>query len=363
MAKDKTVEAMQAMVDADAEVEKEIERRKLELVKEILTDSSGKEDPLVAMVKYNFLDRFLRKDEKMEGEDKLLERVIKWRIMQEALRPPEPPTPKRDTTELLLLANALGKKDDEFTKLILAQHQQQQQMYQQMYQQYTQMMNTLMASLMGKHKDELEELKKKTEDMIERLNQRIDTLMTSQPSQSVESELKRLVELRNTLKEAVEHLGIVEKTPEITDKSGKLQLGKILERGLRMAEKLIERAPLQQPQPQPVQMMPVEQPQPIVEQPEEKPKVEIPKPKIEELEKKIEKIEKETEKLPDIEITIPETKPEVKPEAPKEEEIAKEIVEAEVKPIKEEESKLEHVQEAEQPKEPTPETSQESKSG
>jgi len=173
---------------------------------------------------------------KTSSEDKILGKVLTWAMVNQALQSTQPKQSIDPTVLALLLSNRKSGSDDwiKFMQMYL-------QMQQQQYQQAQQMQQQLLAMIFGKQKSDIEELKERTEEMINRLNERIDMLMQSNASQQpgLKEYLQQMIEVRDTLKEAVEKLGVVEKAPEVTDKSGRIQVGKLLERGLRLAEKII----------------------------------------------------------------------------------------------------------------------------
>jgi len=334
---------MRALANVDSDIEKEVERKKMDLIKELLkTEPKG--DPVTEMARLTFIrdliKDFARKTE--DSDDRLLSKALTWAMINQAFQSTQPRQGMDpNTLGYITLMNMSKSSNNEWVKIMQLYLQQQQQMYQQQ----AQLQQQLFTMIFGKQKSDVEEMKEKTEEMINKLNDRIDMLMSSRGSSQpgIKEYLQQMIEVRNTLKEAVEKLGVIEKTPEVVDKSGKIQIGKLLERGLKIAERLIEKMPAQQPAPKPVQMMPVEQP-PVREVPEKPKIVEEIKP----VEEKLEKLEKKVEKLPKIEAIIPERPTEQPAEqqpteetpAPKEEH---EEVVAEVAPeseIKEEEKPI-----------------------
>jgi len=273
-------------------VEDELEKKRLELVRALLSQPSA-QDPSIELARLSFLERFMRdmegRKKEEDTESRILSKALTFAMVTQALQSAAPKQ-SFDPTQLVALINAF-KEDSKSWEKFMQLYLQTQQQY---YQQQAQLTQQLMGGLFGKQKSEIEELKERTERMIEQLNNRIDLLISQglnkQPG--VKEYIHEMIELRDTLKEAVEKLGVVEKAPEITDQSGKLQLGKLLDRGLRIAEKFIEKMPAKTPEPKPVQFMPVEQP-----------KAES----IEPIEKKLEKIEQKIEEMPKVEMIIPET--------------------------------------------------------
>ena len=342
MAENDKAKVIKALAESDVDVEKEVERRKMELIKTLLT-SEPKGDPVTEIARLTFIKDlikdFARKTE--ESEDKILGKVITWAMVNQAFQSTQPKQ-SVDPTTLLTLVNMSKGSGNDWMKLMQLYLQQQQQMYQQQ----AQLQQQLFTMIFGKQKSDIEDLKAKTEDMINRLNERIDMLMSSQGSSQpgIKEYLQQMIEVRDTLKEAVEKLGVVEKAPEVVDKSGKVQLGKLLERGLKIAERIIEKMPAQQPAPRPVQMMPVEQP--VMEIKETKPKIEE---EIKPVEQKLEKLEKKVEELPKIEAIIPER-------PPRPAEVTKEET-----PIKVEEVKEKAPEKVEEVKEETPKVTEETK--
>jgi len=345
---------IKALAETETDVEKEIEKKKMDLIKALLTSPSGDGDPVTTIAKYSMIKDLLADlKSKTSSDDKILGKVLTWAMVNQALQSTQPKQ-SIDPTTLMLLMNAMGKKSsgDEWIKFM----QMYLQMQQQQYQQAQQLQQQLLTMLFGKQKSDIEELKERTEEMINRLNERIDMLMQSNASQQpgLKEYLQQMIEVRDTLKEAVEKLGVVEKAPEVTDKSGKIQVGKLLERGLRLAEKIIEKAPLAPPQPKPVQMMPVQEQPPVQELPptEEQPKVEE---EIKPLEQKLEQLEEKVEQMPKVEFNIPESTTE-QPKETKQEEVP-----AQVETIKEQETK-ESYEQSEQSEEISSESSQEQES-
>jgi len=351
---------IKALAETETDVEKEIEKKKMDLIKALLTSPSGDGDPVTTIAKYSMIKDLLADlKSKTSSDDKILGKVLTWAMVNQALQSTQPKQ-SIDPTTIMLLMNAMGKKSsgDEWIKFM----QMYLQMQQQQYQQTQQLQQQLLTMLFGKQKSDIEELKERTEEMINRLNERIDMLMQSNASQQpgLKEYLQQMIEVRDTLKEAVEKLGVVEKAPEITDNKGKIQVGKLLERGLRLAEKIIEKAPLAPPQPKPVQMMPVQEQPPVQEVPTEQPKVEE---EIKPLEQKLEQLEEKVEQMPKVEFNIPEPTPteqqpktEVKTEETKQEEVP-----AQVETIKEQETK-ESYEQSEQSEEISSESSQEQES-
>jgi len=155
-------------------------------------------------------------------------------------------------------------------------------------QQQMQMQQNLITLLFGerikRQEEKIEKLREETKEMIEKIDQRINTLQvmaSQQPERSdITQQIKALIEFRDSLKEAVEKLGLAEKP--VADEKGRINVARLLERGLKLGEKIIEKIPATPPQPKPVREIPVQpmpQPQvkqepqveqPIVEQPKEK---------------------------------------------------------------------------------------------
>ena len=287
--------------DVEALVEKgvgdEIEQKRIELLKAIMSQQS--QDPAVELARLNLLKEFFMKGESKAGEDpesKILSKALTFAMVNQALQATAPKQQGMDPAQLITLLSTF-KEDNKSWEKFMQLYLQTQQQY---YQQQAQLTQQLMAGLFGKQSSELEDLKQRTEQMIDQLNQRIDFLLSQGANKQpgVKEYLQEMIELRDTLKEAVDKLGVVEKAPEITDKSGKVQIGKLLDRGLRIAEKFIERMPQQRPEPKPVQMMPVQATKPVQAQPttlETKP-----------LERKLEQLEQRVEQMPEIEMIIPE---------------------------------------------------------
>lgn len=169
-----------------------------------------------------------------------------------------------DLQQLLLyekLLNRDSNKQDKTSELLaqmmIAQMQQQQQ---------------LMATILGNQQKEqqktFQELKDRTEKMVEELNKRIEMLQNyimmannKEEQQTLAEELKKVIEFKNSLKEAAEALGVVEQK-EVVDNSGKINWARVLDRALKMGEKVIDKIDkLKAPAPPPKQVVEMPLPQ------------------------------------------------------------------------------------------------------
>jgi len=278
---------VKALTDVDKDVEKEVERKKMDLIKAII-NTEPKGDPVTEMARLTFL-RDLLKDfsKKTDTEDeKVLSKVLTWAMVNQALQSTQK---QPDLTTLMSMMNMMKSDGGDWSKFM----QTWLQLQAQAQQQQAQTQQQLITMLFGKQKSDIEDMKNRTEEMIRRLDDKINMLASSKEQPGIKDYLQQIIEVRDTLRDVIDKLGIVEKSQEVVDDKGKLQLGRLLDRGLKLAERVIEKMPAQQPEPKQVQMMPVQEiPQAPTEQTVEPEPIEI-KP----LEEKIEKLEEEMKKM------------------------------------------------------------------
>ena len=162
MAENDKVKVIKALADVDTDVEKEVERRKMELIKELLK-SEPKGDPITEMARLTFIrdliKDFARKTE--ESEDKLLSKVLTWAMVNQAFQSSQPKQ-SIDPATLITLMNMSKSSGNDWMKFMQLYLQQQQQMYQQQ----AQLQQQLFTMIFGKQKSDIEDLKTKTEEMI-----------------------------------------------------------------------------------------------------------------------------------------------------------------------------------------------------
>lgn len=280
---------------------KSIDEKKFELLQQVLSGNSN--DPMSDLIRLQFAERLLTKKENTDKEEdidsKILGKAFTFAMLNTLFQPKEQQKP--DLTPLLLFMNKDKGNDDfmKFMQLYLQQQAQAQQMQMQMQQQ-------LFTMLFGKQKEDfnknIENLAKEFNKKLEDINYMIASMQDrAEREPKLKKYVNELIETKQALEELRDQLGLEKEVP-VTDEKGKVNVGKLLERGIKLAEKVIEKMPARAPQPQPVYEIPTPK-----NQPELVPEVQQPNPeeqKYEELEKKLENLEKKTE---EVQFNIPET--------------------------------------------------------
>jgi len=242
-------------------------------------------------------------DTKTDFDEKILSKALTYSLIQQALNSNR--QQQQDLTPLLLFAISQRGSSEEFTKLMQTYLQQTIQNTQAQQQFQQQLFNMLFSKQHEEMKEEVKKEISKQNEVIDRMMNLFNAVITQ--SQNVkEPKLKEyvreLIETKQALEQLKDHLGLGEKETPVVDEKGKVQAGKLIERGLKLAEKIIEKMPAQAPQPKPVQQIPIPQPpqitqpQPEVKQPEqpEQPEV-LEEEKLQEIEQKVEDLEKKAE--------------------------------------------------------------------
>lgn len=271
------------------DVEKTIETKKIELIKSLIEKPS--EDPTTEIVRMSILKELMQdfKNKTDNIDEKILSKALTFSLVQQALQANRP---QQDLTPFLLMLSNKKNDNDEFLKFMQLYLQQQQQMYLQQQQMQQQLFSMLFNKQENEFNKSINELSKKLENAIAEINFRIDMLK----SQKAEKEpklrqyIQELIETKTALEELREHLGLFEKETPVVDDKGKIQAGKLIERGLKLVEKILEKMPLRAPEPKPVQEI---QPQFPIEPPKEEETTEDEK--LKEIENKIEELEKKAE--------------------------------------------------------------------
>lgn len=293
--------------DVSDDLEKTVEQKKMDIIKTLLTQPS-QGDPISEVVRLSMMERLMRDFEnKTDIDEKILSKALTYSLIQQALNSNR--QQQQDLTPLLLLAISQRGGSDEFAKLMQTYLQQtiQSTHAQQQFQQ--QLFNMLFNKQHEELKEEVKKEISKQNEVIDRMMNLFNTVILQ--AQSVkEPKLKEyvheLIETKQALEQLKDHLGLGEKETPVVDDKGKVQAGKLIERGIKLAEKIIEKMPMQAPQPKPIHEIPVPQPTPA---PVEAKPPETIEEKIEELEKKAEvtfNIPEQTE-APQQEINIEET--------------------------------------------------------
>jgi len=285
-------------INVSDDVEKTIEAKKMDIIKTLLTQPN-QGDPISEVVRLSMMERLMRDfDTKTDFDEKILSKALTYSLIQQALNSNR--QQQQDLTPLLLFAISQRGGSEEFAKLMQAYLQQSMQNA-QAQQQFQQQLFTM---LFGKQQEEMkEEVKKeisKQKELIDRMMNLFSAVISQ--SQSVkEPKLKEyvreLIETKQALEQLKDHLGLGEKETPVVDEKGKVQAGKLIERGLKLAEKIIEKMPAQAPQPKPVQQIPMPEQPPQITQPQpqpEQPEV-LEEQKLQEIEQKVEDLEKKAE--------------------------------------------------------------------
>ena len=247
------------------------------------------------------MERLMRDfDTKTDFDEKILSKALTYSLIQQALNSNK--QQQQDLTPLLLFAISQRGGSEEFAKLMQAYLQQSMQNAQAQQQFQQQLFNMLFSKQHEEMKEEVKKEISKQNEVIDRMMNLFNAVIAQ--SQNVkEPKLKEyvreLIETKQALEQLKDHLGLGEKETPVVDEKGKVQAGKLIERGLKLAEKIIEKMPAQAPQPKPVQQIPIPQPpqitqpQPEVKQPEQ-PEV-LEEEKLQEIEQKVEDLEKKAE--------------------------------------------------------------------
>lgn len=248
---------------------------------------------------------FESKSRSSDVDEKILSKALTFSLVQQALQATKPQ--QQDLTPLILFMMQQQNKggSDDFLKFMqvwMHQSAEQARIQQQMQQQ-------LFTLLFGKQqetfKESLGELARRLDDAINQLAIRIELLRNqgAEKEPKLKEYVRELIETKEALEQLRDHLGIGEKEVPVVDEKGKLNTAKLIERGIRLAEKIIEKIPMKAPEPKPVQQIPVPaQPVPAPEPVPEKP----PEPSIEEKLKPIEEKLEELERKAEISFNIPE---------------------------------------------------------
>ena len=300
-------------INVSDDVEKTIEAKKMDIIKTLLTQPN-QGDPISEVVRLSMMERLMRDfDTKTDFDEKILSKALTYSLIQQALNSNR--QQQQDLTPLLLLAISQRGGSDEFAKLMQAYLQQSMQNAQAQQQFQQQLFNMLFSKQHEEMKEEVKKEISKQNEVIDRMMNLFNAVIAQ--SQNVkEPKLKEyvreLIETKQALEQLKDHLGLGEKETPVVDEKGKVQAGKLIERGLKLAEKIIEKMPAQAPQPKPVQQIPmpeqpqvaqpqpqppqITQPQPEVKQPEqpEQPEV-LEEEKLQEIEQKVEDLEKKAE--------------------------------------------------------------------
>jgi len=291
------------------DIQKETEKRKFDLIKTILKQDTT-EDPTIALAKIHFVERLMKDFERKTSDEQsdmaIWNKLLLFMGFQQAFQQRQD-----NTAQMLMLMQQMQQmqpKSDEFAKMMQLYMQQYMQQQAQMQQLQMQMQQQLLTLLFGKQREEfkanLEELAKKTDEMIKQLNARIDFLMSqgAEKEPKLKQYVQELIETKEALEQLRDKLGLGEKETPVVDEKGKIQAGKLIERGIRLAEKIIEKMPMQAPQPKPVQQIPMQQ----ATQPAPAPPAQTEtKPETEELKRIEEKIE-DLERKAEVTFNIPE---------------------------------------------------------
>ena len=290
-------------INVSDDVEKTIEAKKMDIIKTLLTQPN-QGDPISEVVRLSMMERLMRDlDTKTDFDEKILSKALTYSLIQQALNSNR--QQQQDLTPLLLFAISQRGGSEEFAKLMQAYLQQSMQNAQAQQQFQQQLFNMLFSKQHEEMKEEVKKEISKQNEVIDRMMNLFNAVIAQ--SQNVkEPKLKEyvreLIETKQALEQLKDHLGLGEKETPVVDEKGKVQAGKLIERGLKLAEKIIEKMPAQAPQPKPVQQIPIPQPpqitqpQPEVKQPEqpEQPEV-LEEEKLQEIEQKVEDLEKKAE--------------------------------------------------------------------
>lgn len=300
-------------INVSDDVEKTIEAKKMDIIKTLLTQPN-QGDPISEVVRLSMMERLMRDfDTKTDFDEKILSKALTYSLIQQALNSNR--QQQQDLTPLLLLAISQRGSSEEFAKLMQTYLQQTIQNTQAQQQFQQQLFNMLFSKQHEEMKEEVKKEISKQNEVIDRMMNLFNAVIAQ--SQNVkEPKLKEyvreLIETKQALEQLKDHLGLGEKETPVVDEKGKVQAGKLIERGLKLAEKIIEKMPAQAPQPKPVQQIPIPeqpqvaqpqpqppqitQPQPEVKQPEqpEQPEV-LEEQKLKEIEQKVEDLEKKAE--------------------------------------------------------------------
>jgi len=283
-------------------VEKTIEAKKMDIIKTLLTQPN-QGDPISEVVRLSMMERLMRDlDTKTDFDEKILSKALTYSLIQQALNSNR--QQQQDLTPLLLFAISQRGGSEEFAKLMQAYLQQSMQNAQAQQQFQQQLFNMLFSKQHEEMKEEVKKEISKQNEVIDRMMNLFNAVIAQ--SQNVkEPKLKEyvreLIETKQALEQLKDHLGLGEKETPVVDEKGKVQAGKLIERGLKLAEKIIEKMPAQAPQPKPVQQIPIPQP-PQITQPQLQPEVKQPEQpevleeeKLQEIEQKVEDLEKKAE--------------------------------------------------------------------
>jgi len=290
-------------INVSDDVEKTIEAKKMDIIKTLLTQPN-QGDPISEVVRLSMMERLMRDfDTKTDFDEKILSKALTYSLIQQALNSNR--QQQQDLTPLLLFAISQRGSSEEFAKLMQTYLQQTIQNTQAQQQFQQQLFNMLFSKQHEEMKEEVKKEISKQNEVIDRMMNLFNAVIAQ--SQNVkEPKLKEyvreLIETKQALEQLKDHLGLGEKETPVVDEKGKVQAGKLIERGLKLAEKIIEKMPAQAPQPKPVQQIPIPQPpqitqpQPEVKQPEqpEQPEV-LEEEKLQEIEQKVEDLEKKAE--------------------------------------------------------------------
>jgi len=284
------------------DVEKTIEAKKMDIIKTLLTQPN-QGDPISEVVRLSMMERLMRDfDTKTDFDEKILSKALTYSLIQQALNSNR--QQQQDLTPLLLFAISQRGSSEEFAKLMQTYLQQTIQNTQAQQQFQQQLFNMLFSKQHEEMKEEVKKEISKQNEVIDRMMNLFNAVIAQ--SQNVkEPKLKEyvreLIETKQALEQLKDHLGLGEKETPVVDEKGKVQAGKLIERGLKLAEKIIEKMPAQAPQPKPVQQIPIPQP-PQITQPQPQPEVKQPEhpevleeEKLQEIEQKVEDLEKKAE--------------------------------------------------------------------
>jgi len=289
-------------INVSDDVEKTIEAKKMDIIKTLLTQPN-QGDPISEVVRLSMMERLMRDlDTKTDFDEKILSKALTYSLIQQALNSNR--QQQQDLTPLLLFAISQRGGSEEFAKLMQAYLQQSMQNAQAQQQFQQQLFNMLFSKQHEEMKEEVKKEISKQNEVIDRMMNLFNAVIAQ--SQNVkEPKLKEyvreLIETKQALEQLKDHLGLGEKETPVVDEKGKVQAGKLIERGLKLAEKIIEKMPAQAPQPKPVQQIPIPQP-PQITQPQLQPEVKQPEQpevleeeKLQEIEQKVEDLEKKAE--------------------------------------------------------------------
>jgi len=275
------------------------EAKELMLLKNLQGDTDDKalmkllnRNMIMSMLMYQqqqlqkMFEKMLKSEEKEDS--KTLELLEKLTEKIENLAKTQPETAKELSKTLVKYLKRLEKTKSEEKRSKLEERIEE-------------LKKTIEAKEKESEKKELDEKFKKVSEEItkltEALNGRIEYLESlvsrGQQTNDIVEQLQRLKQLRETVKELSDVLGVAQKQPVVT-KEGKVDWGSILQNVLDTIRELGKIAMQRPPAPAPVQTLPVQQtenfpspePQKIEVPKVEQPKIEIPK--VEQTEQKVE---------------------------------------------------------------------------